>query len=165
VAAGRTGGVSATVEELLSVVARGFGIDRKAILGKGKQKSSTIARHIACLVLRDVKGMSFPEIGTAVGNRHHTTAMDSVRKGRALVERHPDMAEIAERARIANSGAAADLTSQDRLVRLQARRRTVSDEIARLSTRLGEIDRAIESEKAALTESGIGEAEGVVAAE
>lgn len=155
--------MTATVEEVLDLVANGMGVKRSDITGPYRHKNLVIARHVASLALRDAKNLSFPEIGRALGNRDHTTVMSSVRKARLLVEKQPSLAEIVMAAEDLCKQQTSELLTQDRLVRLFARRETVVAEIHRLQARLSEIDRAIASERAALNESGLGEAEGIAA--
>lgn len=59
---------------LLHAIAREHGISYEQLVGKARHKSLVAVRKLAYRALRDA-GYSYPEIGTLVGGRDHTTVM------------------------------------------------------------------------------------------
>ncbi len=75
--AGRRG---ITSESIISTVSEHFGISVSEICGKKRQNHLVYPRHMAMYVLRDQLGMSYPDIGKAMGGKDHTTVMHAVDK-------------------------------------------------------------------------------------
>lgn len=72
---------------LFSVAAR-FGVTLAELHSADRHKRIARARHVAMWLMRQ-GGMSYPEIGRAIGNRDHTTVMSAVRKVEAGLEAEP----------------------------------------------------------------------------
>lgn len=68
------------VDTILETVAQHFGLGMADLLGKKRQQNIIYPRHIAMYVMRDLLGMSYPEIGREMGGRDHTTVMHAVNK-------------------------------------------------------------------------------------
>lgn len=73
---------------VLGEVSGRFGVSVAEILSKDRHKSIARARHVAAWLLRQT-GMSYPEIGRALGKRDHTTAMASVERVEAGLAAEP----------------------------------------------------------------------------
>jgi chromosomal replication initiator protein len=71
--------VGEAVAAVLAVVAREYGIEADELRGPRRTRSVAEARLMAYALLRDTAGMSYPEIGAALGDRDHTTVMAGVR--------------------------------------------------------------------------------------
>jgi chromosomal replication initiation ATPase DnaA len=67
-----------TAVQVLDRVGEHFGLSWQELTGKARPPYIANARHVAAWCLRQ-QGMSYPEIGRALGGRDHTTAMNSVR--------------------------------------------------------------------------------------
>lgn len=65
---------------IISTVAEHFGISVSEITGKKRPAHLVYPRHMAMYVLRDQLGMSYPDIGKAMGGKDHTTVMHAVDK-------------------------------------------------------------------------------------
>lgn len=66
------------VAEVLAIVAREYGVAPAELTGPRRTRSVAEARLMAYALLRDTAGMSYPEIGQALG-RDHTTVIHGVR--------------------------------------------------------------------------------------
>jgi chromosomal replication initiator protein len=73
------------VERILACVAEHFALDASAITGSGREKTVSLARSIAMYLARQHTGMSFPEIGRALGNKNHSTVIAAFQRTEALV--------------------------------------------------------------------------------
>lgn len=82
---------SAPVSRSLSAVARHFGVTFAELLGRDRHSRIANARHVVAWLLRQ-HGLSYPEIGRALGGRDHTTAMNSVRAIEEAVADHAGVA-------------------------------------------------------------------------
>jgi len=63
------------VERIIAAVAEHFAVPPSAILGSGREKMVSLARSICMYLARRHTGMSFPEIGRALGNKNHSTVI------------------------------------------------------------------------------------------
>jgi chromosomal replication initiator protein len=61
-------------------VAQFFDINPGELVNKSRRKEVVAPRQIAMFLLRDILGMSYPDIGDKMGKRDHTTAMHSCDK-------------------------------------------------------------------------------------
>lgn len=82
----------ATVVDVVRRAAEAFGVRPIDVLSRPFKRTPNItrARHVAAHVLRST-GMSYPEIGTALAQMDHTSAMHACRR----VEREPDLLTVA----------------------------------------------------------------------
>lgn len=60
---------------LVDLASEEFGCSRETILGKRRGGSQDIARACVVWIARQDTELSFPEIGSELGRRHHTTIM------------------------------------------------------------------------------------------
>ncbi len=63
------------VDRIIAGVAEHFGLSPAAMTGSGRERIVSSARAIAMHLARQHTGMSFPEIGRALGNKNHSTAI------------------------------------------------------------------------------------------
>jgi chromosomal replication initiator protein len=76
--------LSLTADDVIAATCALFKVERKAMYGASRNPQVVAARQIAMYVARTTTGASYPELGEAF-NRHHTTVMDQVAKGRRRV--------------------------------------------------------------------------------
>lgn len=69
------------------VVASHFGVTREALHSGARDRLVTLARALMLYLIRKHTGMSFPEMGRAVGNKQHSTVLMAVQRIRVLVDR------------------------------------------------------------------------------
>ena len=55
------------------------------MLGSGREKTVTTARSVAMYLARQHTGMSFPEIGRAMGNKNHSTVIAACQRVEGLI--------------------------------------------------------------------------------
>jgi len=72
--------------EIIHRAATVFGVKANDILGKGRSRTTVLARHVAMFVVRQDLKRSYPEIGNFFGNRDHTTAMHAYARMMTLLE-------------------------------------------------------------------------------
>lgn len=70
----------APVKHILAVTARYFGVTQAALTGPSRRKSLVQARNIIVYLARQLTGLSYADIGRALGNRDHTTIMHADRR-------------------------------------------------------------------------------------
>ena len=61
-------------------VSQFFEISNADLLNKSRRKEVVLPRQVAMFLLRDMLGMSYPDIGEKMGKRDHTTAIHSYEK-------------------------------------------------------------------------------------
>ncbi len=76
--------------EILKAVATHYGLKPAELRARTKRESIVFPRQVAMYVLKEAIGLSLPEIGSLFGNKHHTTALHSIRKITARREEDPD---------------------------------------------------------------------------
>jgi len=64
-----------TPDKLIDIVTRHFSITKEEIIGKQRNRRFVHPRHILMYLMRLECGMSFPQIGDALGGKDHTTIM------------------------------------------------------------------------------------------
>jgi chromosomal replication initiator protein len=62
-------------DRIVNAVAEHLCVQPTAITGNGREKTVSVARAVAMYLARQHTGMSFPEIGRALGNKNHSTAI------------------------------------------------------------------------------------------
>jgi chromosomal replication initiator protein len=65
---------------ILKCVSQFFEISMTELLNKSRRKEVVTPRQVAMFLLRDMLGMSYPDIGDKMGKRDHTTAIHSCEK-------------------------------------------------------------------------------------
>ncbi|MCL2640107.1 MAG: chromosomal replication initiator protein DnaA, partial [Phycisphaerales bacterium] len=74
------------VERIISAVAKHFSLPTSSLLGSGREKTVSLARSICMYLARQHTGMSFPEIGRAMGNKNHSTVIAACRRVEAQMQ-------------------------------------------------------------------------------
>lgn len=69
-----------TPQQILKIVADFFEIEYPSLINRSRKKGLVEPRQIAAFLLREILGMSYPDIGDRLGKRDHTTAMYSYNK-------------------------------------------------------------------------------------
>ena len=80
-----------TMDMIKRAVCKTFDITRADLIGKRKFQRFVRARQVGMYLARELTDKSFPQIGIAFGNRHHTTALYAWRK---LTKKLPDRPEL-----------------------------------------------------------------------
>ncbi len=75
---------STTPADIIRFVARHYGIRVSDVKGRASRRSIALPRQVAIFLIREILGLSFPEIGKLFGKHHSTAmyAMDAVNKMR-----------------------------------------------------------------------------------
>ena len=66
--------------QIIKCVCEFFEISHAELVNKSRRKEVVVPRQITMFLLRDMLGMSYPDIGDKVGKRDHTTAIHSYEK-------------------------------------------------------------------------------------
>ena len=66
--------------QIVKSVANFFEISQNDIIATSRRKEVVLPRQIAMFLMRDMLGMSYPDIGEKMGKRDHTTAIHSFEK-------------------------------------------------------------------------------------
>jgi chromosomal replication initiator protein len=72
-------------ERIVAAVAEHFSLEAGALLGGGREKTVSTARAVAMYLARQHTGMSYPEIGRALGNKNHSTAIAACQRVEGLI--------------------------------------------------------------------------------
>jgi chromosomal replication initiator protein len=72
--------VNINPQQVVKCVAEFFEINPQELLNKSRRKEVVLPRQIAMFLMRDMLGMSYPDIGDKLGKRDHTTAIHSYEK-------------------------------------------------------------------------------------
>ena len=83
-----------TIDGIQRAVAEKFGVKQAALKEKSNTKVIVFPRQIAMFLAKELTTASFPEIGRAFGNKHHTTVLHSVEKIKAQRGIDPDLNRI-----------------------------------------------------------------------
>lgn len=78
-------GLHPTPEMILKEVADYFVIEQSRLTSKARSKEIVVPRQVACYLMREIGGMSYPEIGK-VFNQHHTSVIYGVEKLTAAMQ-------------------------------------------------------------------------------
>lgn len=66
--------------QIIKAVSQFFEINQNELINKSRRKEVVLPRQIAMFLMRDMLGMSYPDIGDKMGKRDHTTAIHSYEK-------------------------------------------------------------------------------------
>ena len=77
---------TANPPEIIRAVAAHWGLKPSELRARTKKEQIVFPRQIAMYVLKETTALSLPEIGRLFGDKHHTTALHSIRKIAALRE-------------------------------------------------------------------------------
>ncbi|HPW34145.1 MAG TPA: chromosomal replication initiator protein DnaA [Candidatus Paceibacterota bacterium] len=72
--------VNINPQQVIKCVAEFFEIGFQDLINKSRRKEVVLPRQIAMFLMRDMLGMSYPDIGDRLGKRDHTTAIHSYEK-------------------------------------------------------------------------------------
>jgi chromosomal replication initiator protein len=67
-------------ERIIDVVAGHYELSAEALVGKRRDRKTSLARHMAMYLMRDQNNYPFSEIGKIFGNRDHTTVLHGCEK-------------------------------------------------------------------------------------
>jgi chromosomal replication initiator protein len=70
---------------IVTAVAEHFAISEGAIMGSGREKIVSAARAVAMHLAREHTGMSYPEIGRALGNKNHSTVIAACQRIEGMI--------------------------------------------------------------------------------
>ncbi|MCC7543594.1 chromosomal replication initiator protein DnaA [bacterium] len=78
-------------KQVISEVARYYGVSADDILGKKRSKDIVMPRQITMYLLRSELDLSFPQIGSHLGGRDHTTIMYGYEKIETMVSKKDEI--------------------------------------------------------------------------
>ena len=81
-----------TVNDILKVVATHYGIKVSELKQKSNARIIAYPRQVAMYLCKELTDMSYPEIGKAFNNKHHSTVMYSVERVSEMMEDDQDLA-------------------------------------------------------------------------
>lgn len=73
------------VDRIVEAVGEHFGMAPTLIMGNSREKKVSIARAVAMHLARQHTGMSFPEIGRAMGNKNHSTVIAACQRVEGMI--------------------------------------------------------------------------------
>jgi chromosomal replication initiator protein len=77
-------------DNILQSVCDYFGLENKDLMSGRRQRTISLARSVAMYLVRKTAKLSFPEIGTRMGKRNHSTVISACRRiERAVVRNEP----------------------------------------------------------------------------
>jgi chromosomal replication initiator protein len=77
-------------ENIMSAVCNYFGLEHKDLMSGRRQRTISLARSVAMFLVRKTSKLSFPEIGSRMGKRNHSTVISACRRiERALEKNEP----------------------------------------------------------------------------
>lgn len=82
-----------TLELILNTVAETYHVEPSELRSQKRSADLALPRHIAMYLAHELCQMSFPRIGTAFGNRKHTSAIYAIKKIREESESDRDLSE------------------------------------------------------------------------
>jgi chromosomal replication initiator protein len=69
-----------TADTIIQAVSHHYGIDVRALTGRGRSRNVVVPRHVAMYLLREETEASLVDIGNMLGGRDHTTVMYACEK-------------------------------------------------------------------------------------
>ena len=85
-----------TIEEIIKTVAAKLNIKITDIKSPKKNKNLVLARQISMFLAREMTSASFPDIGTKIGGRDHSTVIYAHNKMKRMMETDKTLREIVE---------------------------------------------------------------------
>jgi chromosomal replication initiator protein len=79
-------------ENVLQSVCDYFGLEHKDLMSGRRQRTISLARSVAMFLVRKTAKLSFPEIGTRMGKRNHSTVISACRRIERAVLRNEALA-------------------------------------------------------------------------
>lgn len=83
-----------TIDMVQKAVASFFNISVADLKSKRRLRNFVVPRQIAMYFARECCKSSFPEIGTAFGNKDHSTVIHAVNKVKKLIEKDPEQRRV-----------------------------------------------------------------------
>ena len=75
-------------ESILQAVCDYFGLEHKDLMSGRRQRTISLARSVAMFLVRKTAKLSFPEIGSRMGKRNHSTVISACRRIERAVNRN-----------------------------------------------------------------------------
>jgi chromosomal replication initiator protein len=72
-------------DAIVAATAEHFGLAPTTLLGSGREKMVSLARAVAMYLARQHTGMSYPEIGRAIGGKNHSTVIAACQRVEGLL--------------------------------------------------------------------------------
>ena len=69
-----------SIQQVIEAVAAFFEMPEKDLIGRSRKKEIALPRQIAMYLIREELSASYPEIGSKLGKRDHTTAIYAYEK-------------------------------------------------------------------------------------
>ncbi len=82
---------TAAPNEIVKAIALHYGLKPAELRAKTKRGNIVFPRQVAMYVLKETTNLSLPEIGRLFSDKHHTTALHSIRKIAARREEDPEL--------------------------------------------------------------------------
>jgi chromosomal replication initiator protein len=79
-------------ENIMQSVCDYFGLENKDLMSGRRQRTISLARSVAMYLVRKTAKLSFPEIGTRMGKRNHSTVISACRRIERAVQRNEKLA-------------------------------------------------------------------------
>jgi chromosomal replication initiator protein len=79
-------------ENVLQSVCNYFGLEHKDLMSGRRQRTISLARSVAMFLVRKTAKLSFPEIGSRMGKRNHSTVISACRRIERAVQRNENLA-------------------------------------------------------------------------
>lgn len=77
---------SLTPPHVIAICARHFSVSPEDMIGKNRDKTVTLARHVAIWLCREILGLSLVQTGRVFGGRDHSSVLYSIKKIKSLRE-------------------------------------------------------------------------------
>jgi chromosomal replication initiator protein len=78
-------------ENILQGVCTYFGLEHKDLMSGRRQRTISLARSVAMFLVRKTAKLSFPEIGTRMGKRNHSTVISACRRIERAVQHNENL--------------------------------------------------------------------------
>jgi chromosomal replication initiator protein len=79
-------------ENILASVCEYFGLEHKDLMSGRRQRTISLARSVAMFLVRKTAKLSFPEIGSRMGKRNHSTVISACRRIERAVMQNEQLA-------------------------------------------------------------------------
>jgi chromosomal replication initiator protein len=79
-------------ENVMQSVCNYFGLENKDLMSGRRQRTISLARSVAMYLVRKTAKLSFPEIGTRMGKRNHSTVISACRRIERAVQHNEKLA-------------------------------------------------------------------------
>jgi chromosomal replication initiator protein len=73
------------IDRIVGATAEHFSLDAARLLASGREKTVSLARAVAMHLARQHTGMSYPELGRAMGNKNHSTVIAACQRVEGLI--------------------------------------------------------------------------------